>query len=242
MARKGLALTITPVLSVKGADRAIAWYRRAFDATEEARFHGPDDKIFHARIRIGDSIIHLGEAGPEGETSSVLHVRAPDCDALFRRAVAAGAEVSLPLADQFWADRLGAVRDPFGQTWVIATRVKALAARKRGVTFETARQIATALPGVAEGPCYGTPGFRVRKKLFARFLSDGDTLVLKTDAKTRVQLLSDQPHTYFLTDHYRAHPWVLMRLSRTTERELKLRLGDAWRRAAPPSLVATHQR
>jgi uncharacterized glyoxalase superfamily protein PhnB len=242
MARKIARLTVTPVLSVKGADRAIAWYRRAFDAIEEARFLGADGKIFHARIRLGDSIIHLGEAAAAGETSAVLHLRAPDCDALFRRAVGAGAVVSLPLADQFWADRLGAVRDPFGQTWVIATRVKDLAARKRGVTFETARQIATALPGVAEGPCYGTPGFRVRKKLFARFLGDGDTLVVKTEAKARAQLLRDQPSTYFLTDHYRAHPWVLMRLSGATERELKLRLGDAWRRTAPPSLVAAHQR
>jgi uncharacterized glyoxalase superfamily protein PhnB len=240
MAKKISRRTVTPVLAVKGAASAIAFYERALGAEEDARFLGPDGQIVHARIRLGDSLVHIGEADPGGPTASAFELYVPDCDALFRRAVAAGAEITLPMGEQFWGDRMGGVRDPFGQTWMIATRKAQAVARSKRVTFDHARRIAMALPGVAEGPCYGTPGFRVRKKLFARFLADGDTVVLKTDARARVQLLRDQPSVYFLTDHYRAHPWVLLRLQRATERELERRIEDAWRRAAPKALVSAH--
>jgi hypothetical protein len=110
----------------------------------------------------------------------------------------------------------------------------------RRVTFETARKIALSLPGVVEGPCYGTPGFRVKGKLIARVREDGETLVVRTDLDTRDALLEANPGVYHLTDHYRGHPWVLIHLSRVREGDLRERLEDAWRGVAPKRLVAEH--
>jgi hypothetical protein len=105
--------------------------------------------------------------------------------------------------------------------------------------FETVREIALALPEVEEGPCYGTPGFRVRGKLFARIREDGETLVLKIDLDARELLLAADPEAFFLTDHYRGYPYVLVRLPVVEPEQLRELLEDAWRLSAPKRLAAS---
>jgi len=107
------------------------------------------------------------------------------------------------------------------------------------VIFETVREIALALPEVEEGPCYGTPGFRVRGKLFARIREDGETLVLKIDLDARELLLAADPEVFFLTDHYRGYPYVLVRLPAVDPEQLRELLEDAWRLSAPKRLAAS---
>jgi len=109
------------------------------------------------------------------------------------------------------------------------------------VIFETVREIALALPEVEEGPCYGTPGFRVRGKLFARIWEDGETLVLKIDLDARELLLAADPEVFFLTDHYRGYPYVLVRLPAVDPEQLRELLEDAWRLSAPKRLAASRQ-
>jgi PhnB protein len=124
--------TVTPQLTLDNAAQAIEWYKKAFGAEEVARAVGPDGKIMHAEVRIGDSRIMLndpmmGGKGPKaiGGSPAALWLYVEDCDALFNRAVAAGGHVfSGPmgqLQDQFWGDRTGTVVDPHGYTWTIAT-------------------------------------------------------------------------------------------------------------------------
>jgi PhnB protein len=113
--------TVTPMLNISGAEDAIAFYQKAFGAQERLRMPGPDGKIAHAEIVIGDSVVMIADVGSLPPTSSALHVYVPDCDALYSRAVAAGANVRTPLQDMFWGDRFGTVTDPFGITWSIAT-------------------------------------------------------------------------------------------------------------------------
>ncbi len=98
------------------------------------------------------------------------------------------------------------------------------------------REAALALPGVFEGTSYGTPGFRVGKTLFARFWEDGETLVLKVDLLEREILLAAEPEKFFLTEHYRGYPWILVRLPRVESAELGALLRRAWREAAPRKL------
>jgi PhnB protein len=127
--------TVTPALVVRDANAAIDFYRRAFGASEVSRMAGPDGKIMHAEIRIGDSLIMLGEENEQWGTKSPLltngnpgslHIYVDDADAAFDRALKAGATVKYPLEDAFWGDRYGKVGDPFGHEWGIATRVKDL--------------------------------------------------------------------------------------------------------------------
>ncbi len=122
--------TATPYLVVRGADKAIDFYVKAFGAKERMRMPGPDGKIVHAEIQIGDSIIMLSEEMPQfgsvspetlkGNGSSVFLYDA-DVDALFRRAIAAGAKEVMAPQDQFWGDRFGKLTDPFGHQWALAT-------------------------------------------------------------------------------------------------------------------------
>ena len=125
--------TVTPQLTLDNAAQAIDWYKKALGAEEVARAAGPDGKILHAEIRIGDSLIMLNDAmmggkGPRamGGSPASLWIYVEDCDALFNRAVAAGAQVPPgpmgQLADQFWGDRTGTFNDPHGYQWTIATR------------------------------------------------------------------------------------------------------------------------
>lgn len=121
--------TITPSLTLDNAAQTIEWYTRAFGAEEVSRSVGPDGRIMHAEIRIGDSRIMMndvmmGGKGPQafGGSPASLWLYVENCDALFTRAVDAGATVQMPLEDQFWGDRGGAVSDPAGYTWWISTR------------------------------------------------------------------------------------------------------------------------
>ena len=120
--------TITPQLTLDHAAQTMDWYKKALGAEEVSRSVGPDGKIMHAEVKIGDSRIMLNDVmmgkGPQGFGGSPasLWLYVEDSDSLFNRAVAAGAKVQMPLADQFWGDRGGAVADPEGYTWWIATR------------------------------------------------------------------------------------------------------------------------
>lgn len=123
--------TATPYLVCAGAAEAIAFYQKAFGATELVRLPSPDGRLLHAMIRIGDSAIMLNDEFPEmgslgpkarGGASVTIHLFVPDVDAAFARAVAAGAVVRMPLQDMFWGDRYGQLEDPFGHSWSIASR------------------------------------------------------------------------------------------------------------------------
>ncbi len=141
--------TATPYLIVKDASRAIDFYKRAFGATELMRMPGPGGKIGHAEIKIGDSPIMLadevpgmGFRSPEslgGSPISIL-LYVEDVDAVFSEAVAAGAKVQRPVADQFYGDRTGGVTDPFGHVWYIATH-------KEDVSSEEMKKRAAAAVG-----------------------------------------------------------------------------------------------
>jgi hypothetical protein len=102
----------------------------------------------------------------------------------------------------------------------------------------TVRRIALALPGVEEGPCYGTPGFRVRGKLLARLREDGETLVVKLPADERDLLLAAAPEIFFTTDHYRNYPSVLVRLPAIAPEALQDLIEQAWMEIAPKRLLA----
>jgi len=124
---------VTPYLSVRGAAEAIEFYTRALGAHEVMRMPGPDGKLGHAEIRIGDSRVMLSDeyegldfVGPKtrGGTTVHLHVYVKDSDAVVERARAEGAKVVRPVADQFYGDRLGTIEDPFGHVWHIATHVE----------------------------------------------------------------------------------------------------------------------
>jgi PhnB protein len=136
--------TLTPFLTVRDAARAIEFYKQAFGAKERGVMKGPDGKIAHAELMIGDSIIMLADEFPEygavspqtvGGSAMGLHIYLDGVDAAFDRAVKAGAEVEMPVMDQFWGDRYGKLKDPFGHKWSIATHVRDLSAddMKRGM-------------------------------------------------------------------------------------------------------------
>lgn len=125
--------TVTPSIIVRGAPAAIEFYRRAFGAEEVDRMADANGTIMHAEIRIGDSIVMLGEENEQWGalsplstkgTPGSLHIYVADADAVFARAVDAGATIRYPLEDAFWGDRYGKVVDPFGHEWGIATRMK----------------------------------------------------------------------------------------------------------------------
>ena len=136
--------TLTPHLILDDAAKAIDWYKKALGAVEVSRSPGPDGKIMHAQIRIGDSSIYLNDEMGSGKSAKTrggspisMWVYVEDCDALFKQAVAAGAKVPDgpmgQIADQFWGDRAGSVIDPHGYHWTIATR-------KEDLTPEEIRQ------------------------------------------------------------------------------------------------------
>jgi len=122
--------SITPHLVCAGAAEAIDYYKEAFRATELARLPGPDGKLMHAMLQIGDSKLMLvdempewGVLGPQSLRGSpvTVHLYVADADAVIEKAVAAGAKVTMPPEDQFWGDRYGKIEDPFGHQWSIAT-------------------------------------------------------------------------------------------------------------------------
>jgi PhnB protein len=122
--------TATPYLVMQGAAAAIEFYKKSFGATEIMRFPGPDGKIGHAEIKIGDSFIMLADEHLEmdargplriGGTPVGIMLYVPDVDATFNKAIAAGAKVFKAVQDQFYGDRSGTLTDPFGHKWTIAT-------------------------------------------------------------------------------------------------------------------------
>jgi len=122
--------TITPFMTVRDAARAIEFYKQAFGAKEKGVMKGPEGKVMHAELVIGDSIIMLADEFPEfgslspqstGGSGTGLHIYIEDVDSAFDRAVKAGATVEMPVADMFWGDRYGKLRDPFGHKWSIGT-------------------------------------------------------------------------------------------------------------------------
>jgi PhnB protein len=122
--------TLTPALTVKNGAEAIAFYKRALGAEEIMQIPGPDGRLMHAEMKIGDSGFMLGEEMPEqgcrapasvGAVSSSLYVYVQDVDKAFRRAVEGGAKPVMPVTDMFWGDRFGQVEDPSGHRWGLAT-------------------------------------------------------------------------------------------------------------------------
>jgi len=123
--------SITPHLVCAGAAEAIEFYKKAFGAVEGARLPGPDGKLMHAMIRIGDSAVMLvdempqwGALGPKSLKGSpvTIHLYVEDVDAVVKRAVGLGAKVTMPVDDMFWGDRYGKLEDPFGHHWSVGTR------------------------------------------------------------------------------------------------------------------------
>lgn len=108
----------------------------------------------------------------------------------------------------------------------------------RGVTPDVVRALFRGLPGVEEGPCYGTPGWRVAKKFLARLREDGDSLAVRIGFEERDILFASDPETFFTTDHYAGYPAVLVRLSRVGKDALRQVLEQAWRQRAPKRLLA----
>ena len=127
---------LVPHLVVDDAAAALDFYARAFDANEIARIPGPGGKLIHAALQINGFTLFLNDDFPEfcdgksstpsalGGTSVTIHLHGPDVEARFQRALDAGASVVKPLEDQFWGDRYGVVRDPFGHQWALAETVR----------------------------------------------------------------------------------------------------------------------
>lgn len=100
------------------------------------------------------------------------------------------------------------------------------------VSFDTVRQIALTFPGAVESTSYGTPAFKVDKKLFARHHQDGESLVIRIDENERTRWMKTDPETFYITDHYLEYPYMLVRLAMVKKKELHLLLAEAWRHVA----------
>lgn len=125
--------TLTPHLIVRNAAEALEFYKKAFGAEVQNVAYLPDGKIMHAALRIGDSMLMLNDEMPEygalsplahGGSGVTIHIYTEDVDSAYDRALSAGAKVKMPLMDQFWGDRYGAVTDPYGHSWSLAAHVK----------------------------------------------------------------------------------------------------------------------
>ncbi len=140
--------SLTPHLVCRDAAAAIDFYGRAFGAIELFRLPGPDGRLIHACVRIGDSQLFLvdempehGALGPQAlkGTPVTLHLQVEDADAAFARAMRAGAMVTMPLADMFWGDRYGRVVDPFGHHWSIATHLREVSREEMVAAMQAGR-------------------------------------------------------------------------------------------------------
>ena len=128
--------TVSPVLSVDDATKAIEFYKRAFGASERMRMPTPDGRVAHAELEIGDSVVMLSDPFPQsrakspkelGGTTMGIFLYVEDVDSVVQDAVDAGASVTMPVDDMFWGDRFGEVQDPFGHLWQVATHTRDLA-------------------------------------------------------------------------------------------------------------------
>jgi len=124
--------TVTPYLVLKDAKRALEFYKKAFGAETTVNMPSPDGRVMHAEVRIGDSMLFMADEFPEispetkspqsaGCVTGTIFLYVPNVDAVFKRAVDAGAKVVMPVEDMFWGDRFGKLSDPFGHHWGIAT-------------------------------------------------------------------------------------------------------------------------
>jgi PhnB protein len=144
--------SVTPHLVCAGAAEAIEFYKKAFGAVESARLPGPDGRLMHAAVRIGDSTVMLAEESPEwgslGPKSLkgspvTIHLYVEDADKFVERAVKAGAKVTMPVSEQFWGDRYGKIEDPFGHQWSIATHVRDVSREEMDAAM---KQMAKSMP------------------------------------------------------------------------------------------------
>jgi len=128
--------TITPHLVVVGAEQALEFYKKAFGAQVAGVHKTPDGKVMHAEFKIGDSKLMLNDEFPGmgslspktlGGSPVVLNLYLDDIDKIFNQAVSAGATVTMPLANQFWGDRYGQIKDPFGHIWALGQHVEDVA-------------------------------------------------------------------------------------------------------------------
>jgi PhnB protein len=134
--------TVTPGLVVRDAAKAIEFYKKALGAQELMRMPGPDGKIMHAELKIGDSVVFIADENPQmgnikspqtlGGCTAVLNIYVPNVDELFKQAVAAGGKEFMPVADQFWGDRYGSFVDPLGYSWGVATHKEDLSPKEMG--------------------------------------------------------------------------------------------------------------
>ena len=151
--------TVTPHLVCAGAADAIEFYKKAFGATEIMRVPGPDGRLIHASVSIGDSIVMLVDEmkqwdvlGPNarGGGSVTIHLTVPDVDASWARAVEAGATPRMPVSDMFWGDRYGQVVDPFGHMWSIATHIRDMTGEEIAAAAKEAMKNAPGCPEQAQ--------------------------------------------------------------------------------------------
>jgi PhnB protein len=131
--------SITPYIICADASEAITFYKNAFNAIELMRLPGPDGKLMHACVQIGDSQLMLAEENPKWGALGpktlkgspiTIHLQVENADETMAQAVAAGAKITMPLADMFWGDRYGQVEDPFGHRWSIATHTRDVTAQE----------------------------------------------------------------------------------------------------------------
>lgn len=131
--------SVTPYLRMKRAAEAIEFYQRAFGTTELMRLNMPDGRLGHAEIRLGDSIIMLSDEFPEmsivgpetlGNASASLMIYVTDVDAVMKQAASVGATVVMPATNQFWGDRMGKLKDPFGHEWTVSTHTEDVSAEE----------------------------------------------------------------------------------------------------------------
>lgn len=153
--------SVTPYLTISGASQAIDFYKQAFGAREVSRMAGPDGKIGHAELKIGDSMIMITDEMPRGSSrspqslggSSVgIFLYVEDVDSVFKRAVEAGAKSEMQPQDMFWGDRFGKLVDPFGHQWALATHVEDIQPQE----MEKRAREAMAKMGQAAGQGSGT--------------------------------------------------------------------------------------
>lgn len=139
--------TVTPYLTIRNVPEALEFYQKAFGATTLFTMPMPDGKIVHAEMKIGNAIIMMSEENPDwgslsplslGGNGSSIMLYVPDCDAVHAQAIAAGATEYMPQTDQFWGDRYGMVKDPYGHSWSIATHKEDVSPEEMAKRMEAA--------------------------------------------------------------------------------------------------------
>jgi PhnB protein len=143
--------TVTPYLVIKGAAKAIEYYKNVFGATEIHRMASPDGRVGHAELQIGTSRVMLADENPSmgyrsaesiGASPVSLYLYLPDCDKVIAKAVAGGAKILKPVQDQFYGDRSGFIQDPFGHFWGVATHIEDVSPKELDERAKKAMQAA----------------------------------------------------------------------------------------------------